>query len=66
MAQRKLAADFARTSRDLWICLGIALLAFAILEVAFVSQRAIRSAWLGPDDARAADRDGHPYAGQSW
>jgi len=66
VAQRKLGAVFTRTSRDLWIGLGIALLAFAVLEVAFVGQRAIRSAWLGSDDARAADRGGHPYAGQSW
>ncbi len=66
MAQRKLGSVFARTTRDLWIGLGIALLAFAVLEAAFVGQRAIRAAWLGSDDARASDRDGHPYAGQSW
>jgi len=64
--QRKLAPTLRRLTRDLWIALGITLLAFGLLEGAFIGQRAVRAAWSGSDDMRVAQRDGHPYAGQAW
>jgi hypothetical protein len=66
LPQRKRGAQLARVARDLWIALGVAILVFALLEVAFVSQRALRTAWFGSDDERDAQSDGHPYAGQAW
>ncbi len=66
MVQRKLAPTVARLTRHLWIGLGITLLAFGLLEGAYVGQRALRANWFGSDDLRAAQRDGHPYAGQAW
>lgn len=66
MVQRKFGGTLARLTRDLWIGLGITLLAFGLLEGAFIGQRALRAAWSGSDDMRAAQRDGHPYAGQAW
>ncbi|MFN2397239.1 MAG: SGNH/GDSL hydrolase family protein [Gemmatimonadaceae bacterium] len=66
MEPRKRAFVAAGWIRDVWIALGIALLAFAALEAAYVTQRAIRAAWFGSDSEREAQENGHPYAGQDW
>jgi len=52
--------------RDLWIAIGITLLAFALLEWAYVGQLAVRERMRGSDEVRAAREPGHPYAGQEW
>ncbi|MGQ0538016.1 MAG: SGNH/GDSL hydrolase family protein, partial [Gemmatimonadaceae bacterium] len=63
---RKLLPSIAGVTRQFWIALGVALLAFSLLEGAYLGQRALRTAWFGSDDQRAAEREGHPYAGQGW
>jgi lysophospholipase L1-like esterase len=52
--------------RDLWLAFGVALLAFLLLEGAYVAQRAIRMSMSGSDEERRAERPGHPYKGQAW
>ena len=52
--------------RDLWIAIGITLLAFALLEGAYVAQLAVRESIAGPEEVREARDPGHPYAGQAW
>jgi hypothetical protein len=55
-----------RTIPDVWRSIGIALAFVALLEGAYVGQRALRSAWFGSDDEREAQVEDHPYAGQTW
>jgi hypothetical protein len=51
---------------DLWNAIGIALCAFALLEAAYIGQRAVRAAVFGSDEEREAQVPGHPYAGEAW
>ncbi len=55
-----------RGLQDGWNAVGIALCAFALLEGAYIGQRALRAAWWGTDDERQAQVVGHPYAGEAW
>lgn len=64
--QRKGAARIGGWIRDLWIALGITLFAFGMVELAYIGQRAARSAWFGSDAEREAQEVGHPFAGQDW
>jgi hypothetical protein len=63
---RSSAAKVGGAIRDLWIAIGICLLLFALLEGAYVGQRSVRAALFGSDAVRAAQEEGHPYAGEEW
>ena len=63
---KRLLRSTLRGIPDLWNAAGIALAAFALLEGAYVGQRALRAAWFGSDDVREAQVPGHPYEGQAW
>lgn len=52
--------------RDLWIGVGIALLAFLLLEWGYVGQLAARRAVFGTELERELREPGHPYAGEEW
>jgi lysophospholipase L1-like esterase len=63
---RRLLLAALRSIPNVWMSAGIALAFVALLEGAYVGQRALRSAWLGSDDEREAQAEGHPYAGEAW
>ncbi|MGE0814139.1 MAG: hypothetical protein AB7O93_12415 [Vicinamibacterales bacterium] len=63
---KRLLVPLLRSVPDVWRSVGIALAFVAILEGAYVGQRAIRTAWFGSDEEREAQVEGHPYAGQAW
>ncbi len=59
-------ARLASGVRDLWVAVGIALILFLVIEGAYIGQRALRFRYVGTDDERAAQAEGHPYRGQDW
>ena len=63
---RRLLLPILRAVPDLWNAIGIALCAFAMLEGAYVGQRALRAVVFGSDEEREAQAPGHPYAGALW
>lgn len=63
---RRVFLSILRGVPDLWNAIGIALCAFALVEGAYVGQRALRAAVSGSDEEREAQAPGHPYAGESW
>jgi hypothetical protein len=66
LAEKKAGSRVAGLARDLWVAIGITVLVFAVLEGAFIGQRAVRASLFGSDDERDAQADGHPYAGTEW
>lgn len=66
MTVRSALKALAGQLRDLWLAFGVALVAFLLLEGAYVGQRAVRASISGTDEERLAERPGHPYKGQAW
>lgn len=60
------ARRLARWVSEAWNAAGLTLLAFSILELTYVGQRAVRTRISGSDAVREASEPGHPFAGQSW
>ncbi len=52
--------------KDLWIAVGIALLAFMAIEWAYVGQLAVRQSVFGSELERELREPGHPYAEEAW